>query len=54
MVKDSKVLKDAFPSQPLRFPVEEAGRCEPISAESWKEAKLIESNEGLETGALDN
>ena len=54
IVKDSKVLKDVYPGQPLRFPVEEVGRYEPISAESWKEANLIETKEELETGTLDN
>jgi hypothetical protein len=44
-VKDSKVLKDVYPGQPLRFPVEKAGRYEPITAERWKE--------GLESGTLD-
>jgi len=54
VVKDSKVLKDVYPGQPLRFPVEENGRYEPISAESWKEANLIETKEGLEIGTLDD
>jgi hypothetical protein len=54
VVKDSTVLKDVFPGQPLRFPVEEQGRYEPITGESWKDANLIETKEGLETGTLDN
>lgn len=54
IVKDSKVLRDVYPGQPLRFPIEAAGRYEPISAEAWKEANLIESKEGLETGTLDD
>jgi hypothetical protein len=37
----------------LRFPIEETGRYEPISAQSWKDANLIETKEGLETGTLD-
>ena len=53
IVKDSKVLKDVYPGQPLRFPVEEAGRYEPVTAERWKDANLIETREGLETGTLD-
>jgi len=54
VVKDSKVLRDIFQGQPLRFPVEETGRYEPVTAERWKEANLIETREGLETGTLDN
>jgi hypothetical protein len=53
VVKASKVLKNVFPGQPLRFPVEETGRFEPISAQSWKEANLIETKEGLVNGGLD-
>ena len=30
IVKDSKVLKDVYPGQPLRFPVEPKGRFKPI------------------------
>ena len=33
--------------------VEEAGRYEPVTAERWKEANLIESIEVLETSTLD-
>ena len=54
VVRDSTVLKDVFSGQPLRFPVEEQGRYEPISAESWKDANLIETKEGLETDTLGN
>ena len=54
VVKDSKVLKDIYPGQPLRFPVEENGRYEPISAESWKETNLIETKEGLGTDTMGN
>ena len=31
VVKDSKVLKDVFSGQPIRFPVEEQGRFAPAS-----------------------
>ncbi len=34
VVKDSKVLKDVYPGQPLRFPVEEKGRFAPVSKAS--------------------
>ena len=34
VVKDSKVLKDVFPGQPIRFPVEEQGRFAPASKAS--------------------
>ena len=54
VMKDSTVLKDVYPGQPLRFPVEEVGRYETITAESWKDANMIETREGLETGTLDN
>ena len=35
VVKDSKVLKDVNPGQPIRFPVQEKGRFEPLSVENW-------------------
>ncbi|MDT0553080.1 amidohydrolase family protein [Urechidicola vernalis] len=41
IVKDSKVLKDVFPGQPIRFPVEENGRYEKISEDAWKRQNLI-------------
>ena len=31
MVKDSKVQKDVYPGQPIRFPVEEEGRFKSLS-----------------------
>ena len=34
VVDDSKVLKGAYPGQPIRFPVEAEGRFEPVSKES--------------------
>lgn len=43
VVKDSKVQK-VFPGQPIRFPVEDKGRFEPISGEAWKKTYLIKSN----------
>jgi N-acyl-D-aspartate/D-glutamate deacylase len=35
VVNDSKVLKDVYAGQPIRFPVEEKGRFVPASSESW-------------------
>ena len=44
VVKDSKVLKDVFPGQPIRFPVEQKGRYKKITEEAWKEQNLIETS----------
>ncbi len=44
VVKDSKVLKDVFPGQPIRFPVQEKGRYEQITEEDWKRQNLIETS----------
>lgn len=44
VVKDSKVLKDVNPGQPIRFAIEDKGRFEPVSGESWKQTYLIKSN----------
>lgn len=41
VVKDSTVLKDVNPGQPIRFPVEEKGRFKPLSIEGWKNEFLI-------------
>ena len=38
VVRDSKVLKDVYPGQSIRFPVEETGRFIPVSDESWLQA----------------
>lgn len=35
VVRDSMVLPDVFPGQPIRFPVEEQGRHEPIDPQTW-------------------
>jgi len=35
VVKDSKVLRDVNPGQPIRFPVQENGRQLPLNKESW-------------------
>lgn len=40
VVKDSVVLKDVNPGQPIRFPVEEKAKFEPLSVEEWKNTHL--------------
>ena len=50
---DAMLYQDVFPGQPMRFPVEDNGRYEPISAEAWKETNLIETKKGLGVGTLD-
>ena len=44
VVKESKVLKDVYPGQPIRFPVQEKGRYVPITEEDWKRQNLIETS----------
>ena len=41
VVKDSKVLKDVTPGQPIRFPVEDKPRFQPLSVEAWKNEFLV-------------
>jgi len=41
VVKDSEVLKDVNPGQPIRFPVEERPRFKPLSVEDWKNEFLV-------------
>jgi len=53
VVKDSKVLKDIFPGQPIRFPVEDKGRYQKITEKAWKDQNLIETSP-LTTETLDN
>ena len=43
VVKNSKVLPDVYPGQPIRFPVEEKGRFEPVSGEAWSAKYLVPS-----------
>lgn len=50
VVKDSKVLKDVNPGQPIRFPVEAERRFEPLSLESWQNEFLVAPTD---FGALD-
>ncbi len=40
VVKDSKVLKDVYPGQPLRYPVESKGRFEPVEVEGGSKPTL--------------
>jgi len=49
VVKDSKVLKDVNPGQPIRYPVEKQGRFEPVEVKGWIETHavpLVEHDEG--------
>jgi hypothetical protein len=41
VVKDSVVLKDVYPGQPIRFPVEGTPRFQPLSVEEWKNEFLV-------------
>ena len=41
VVADSKVLKDVYPGQAIRFPVEEKGRFEPAGSDVWSGAYEI-------------
>ena len=44
VVSDSKVLKDVYPGQSLRFPIEEQGRFVPVSGKSWLKTYTIKTN----------
>lgn len=49
VVKDSQVLKGVFPGQPLRYPIEEKGRFEPVEVKGWIKTHaipVIEEDEG--------
>jgi hypothetical protein len=41
VVKDSVVLKDVNPGQPIRFPVEENPRFKSLSLEGWQDEYLV-------------
>ena len=41
LVKDSEVLKDVHPGQPIRFPVPGKPRFEPLSVEGWVNRNLV-------------
>ena len=45
VVKDSQVLKDVNPGQPIRFEPEAKGRFEPISVEAWKHIYTVSAVE---------
>ena len=51
VVRDSEVLTDVNPGQPIRHPVEEKGRFEPLSVEAW-EGEFLVAPTGF--GALDS
>ncbi len=49
VVKDSTVVKDVFPGQPIRYPVESKGRHVPLDVKGWIETHavpLVEHDEG--------
>lgn len=52
VVKDSEVLKDINPGQPIRFAVEEKGRFEPLALDHW-EKEFLSVPEGFGFGGLD-
>jgi len=41
VVKDSGVLKDVNPGQPIRFPVQKQGRFKPLSIKGWQSEFLV-------------
>ena len=41
VVKDSEVLKDVNPGQPIRFPVQPKGKFKPLVVEDWYEKHLV-------------
>jgi N-acyl-D-aspartate/D-glutamate deacylase len=41
VVKDSVVLKDVNPGQPIRFPVEKEGKFKPLAVEAWQNEFLV-------------
>ena len=51
VVRDSRVLPDVYPGQPIRFPVENKGRHEPLSGEAWRRAYLVPQGGFLESAA---
>jgi len=40
-VKDSEVLKDVHPGQPIRFSVQAKPRFEPLSIDGWANKNLV-------------
>jgi N-acyl-D-aspartate/D-glutamate deacylase len=45
VVRDSKVVKESYPGQSIRFPIEEKGRFEPVGSDAWSSAYEIPSAE---------
>ena len=43
-VDDSKVLKDVFAGQAIRFPVQEKGRYEPVTDTNWMPSNMVETS----------
>jgi hypothetical protein len=41
VVKDSEVLKDVNPGQPIRFPVEAEPRFQPLALAAWQNKFLV-------------
>jgi len=41
VVKDSRVLPDVYPGQPIRFPVEKESRHEDLTAEAWRAEYMV-------------
>ena len=47
VVKDSKVLPDVYPGQPIRFEPTNESKYEEVSAELWKRTYLVQPDERL-------
>jgi len=54
VVRNSEVLKDVHPGQPVRFPVEEEPRFRPLSIEGWQDRFLVAPTgfHGLDDGHI--
>lgn len=52
VVRDSRVLPDVYPGQPIRFPVEKKGRHDPLSSEAWRKEYLVPSDGFLGTAVV--
>jgi len=50
VVENSEVLKDVYPGQPIRFPIEDNARFQSLSIENWKSEYLVSP---VEFGGLD-
>ena len=46
-MKESKVLPDVFPGQPIRFEPAEESKYEEVDAELWEKAYLVQPEEHL-------